>query len=200
MFAFSFAWRQHRPAEPRSVDALTSRLGIGTAGKYSNLTVRHRPRTTNEGLRPASTTTIDLRATRSHRGGHWFDPSIAHQVRGYVDLHQAYDGSRSCSQVVSEPVRCRPWRAGVAGAKTASTLITRGSVATLRPIGIVRAAGVALSVSSPAPTVGGARKSPARTRPRSGHAVDILLAGSFATYSTNAAIAALTLSSSGAFT
>ena len=24
----------------------------------------------------------------SHRGGHWFDPSIAHQVRGYVGLHQ----------------------------------------------------------------------------------------------------------------
>ena len=29
----------------------------------------------------------------SHRGGHWFDPSIAHQVRGYVDLHQAHGGS-----------------------------------------------------------------------------------------------------------
>jgi hypothetical protein len=24
----------------------------------------------------------------SHRGGHWFDPSIAHQVRGYVGLYQ----------------------------------------------------------------------------------------------------------------
>ena len=23
---------------------------------------------------------------RSHRGGHWFDPSIAHQVSAYVDL------------------------------------------------------------------------------------------------------------------
>jgi hypothetical protein len=32
------------------------------------------------------------------------------------------------------------------------------------------------------------------------HAVDILLPGSFATYSTNAAIAALTLSTSDAFT
>jgi hypothetical protein len=50
----------------------------------------------------------------------------------------------------SEPVRCRPSRAGAAGAKTASTSITRGSAAILRPIGVVRAAGVALSVSSPA--------------------------------------------------
>src|ERR1700685_1953129 len=30
------------------------------------------------------------RAPRSHRGGHWFDPSIAHQVSGYADLHQAH--------------------------------------------------------------------------------------------------------------
>ena len=95
---------------------------------------------------PAAGDWLSGRAPRSHRGGHWFDPSIAHQVRGYVDLHQVHDGSHSCSQVVSEPVRCRPWRAGVAGAKTASTSITRGSAATLRPIGIVRAAGVALSV------------------------------------------------------
>jgi hypothetical protein len=57
-------------------------------------------------------------------------------------------GAIPVSHVVSEPVRCRPWWAGVAGAKTASTSITRGSAATLRPTGIVRVAGVALSVSS----------------------------------------------------
>jgi integrase len=63
----------------------------------------------------------------SHRGGHWFDPSIAHQVSGYVDLRRDRPGSHSCSQAVSEPVRSRPWRAGAGGAKTASTSITRGS-------------------------------------------------------------------------
>src|SRR5690242_15662793 len=26
-------------------------------------------------------TSIDLHATRSHRGGHWFDPSIAHRCK-----------------------------------------------------------------------------------------------------------------------
>jgi hypothetical protein len=40
----------------------------------------------------------------SHRGGHWFDPSIAHQVRGYVDLHQAHDRSHSCSGKVRRKV------------------------------------------------------------------------------------------------
>jgi len=38
---------------------------------------------------------------------------------------------------------CGPWQPGVAGAKTASTSITRGSAATLRPTDIAWAAGVA---------------------------------------------------------
>src|SRR5437879_5195279 len=45
-------------------------------------------------------TSIDLRATRSHRGGHWFDPSIAHQVSGYVDLLKpGPDGQRRRKRV-----------------------------------------------------------------------------------------------------
>jgi hypothetical protein len=31
------------------------------------------------------------RAPRSHRGGHWFDPSIAHQVRSHLSAHQDHD-------------------------------------------------------------------------------------------------------------
>jgi hypothetical protein len=31
---------------------------------------------------------IDLPATRSHRGGHWFDPSIAHPVQRPVVIFQ----------------------------------------------------------------------------------------------------------------
>jgi hypothetical protein len=31
-------------------------------------------------------TFIDPHATRSHRGGHWFDPNIAHQVSPYVEI------------------------------------------------------------------------------------------------------------------
>ena len=34
----------------------------------------------------------------SHRGGHWFDPSIAHQVSGYVDLGRGHGGSHSITQ------------------------------------------------------------------------------------------------------
>ena len=37
---------------------------------------------------PAAGDWLSGRAPRSHRGGHWFDPSIAHQVRGYVGLYQ----------------------------------------------------------------------------------------------------------------
>ena len=33
----------------------------------------------------------------SHRGGHWFDPSIAHHVRGLWHLYQDRDGSHSCT-------------------------------------------------------------------------------------------------------
>src|SRR5580704_19234435 len=33
---------------------------------------------------PATGDWLSGRAPRSHRGGHWFDPSIAHQVRGQV--------------------------------------------------------------------------------------------------------------------
>ena len=106
---------------------------LGTADEYSNLSARHRPHATKAGSRPAATTTIDRHATRSHRGGHWFDPSIAHQVRGYFDLGHDHGGSHSCSQAVSESVRSRPWPAGAAGAQTASTSITQGSAATLRP-------------------------------------------------------------------
>ena len=113
------------------------------------------------------------RAPRSHRGGHWFDPSIAHQVRGYVDLYKDHQGSHSCSQAVSEPVSepvlSPPWRAGGGRAKTASTSTTPGNAATLRPIGIARAVGGALSASSPAPTVtDGARRFLARTRQKFG--------------------------------
>ena len=55
------------------------------------------------------------------------------------------------------------------GRRQRSTSITQGNAATLRPIGIAWAAGVAWSVSSPALTAsGGARKSLAKTRPRSG--------------------------------
>jgi hypothetical protein len=50
----------------------------GTADKYSNLTAQHRPYTTGTVPRAAPTTSIDHCATRSHRGGHRFDRSIAH--------------------------------------------------------------------------------------------------------------------------
>src|SRR5271166_5480942 len=42
--------------------------GRHTAGKYSNLTVQHRPHATVTDPRPAPTTDIDVRATSSHRG------------------------------------------------------------------------------------------------------------------------------------
>ena len=41
----------------------------------------------------------------SHRGGHWFDPSIAHQVSGHVDLRRVRHGSHSCSRPRQMPVR-----------------------------------------------------------------------------------------------
>jgi len=86
-----------------------------------------------------------------------------------VDLDQDYHGSHSCSQAVSKPVPSRPWRAGAGRAKTASTSITRGNAAILRPIGIAQAVGGALSASSPALTAtDGARRSLARTRLKSG--------------------------------
>ena len=52
-----------------------------TTGKYSNSAARHRLHATGAGLRPAPTTGIDRHAPRSHRGGHWFDPSIAHPAQ-----------------------------------------------------------------------------------------------------------------------
>jgi hypothetical protein len=59
------------------------------------------------GRREASDLAFHLKAVarkmtgpHSHRGGHWFDPSIAHQVSGYVDLRRHHGGSHSCSQVV----------------------------------------------------------------------------------------------------
>src|SRR5215470_16342610 len=62
--------------------------GCSTAGKYSNLTVHHRPHPTDTARRPAPMTGIDLRATRSHRGGHWFDPSIAHICKASSEAYQ----------------------------------------------------------------------------------------------------------------
>jgi len=73
--------RLRSPSGPCSVsaraptkDQLTLKRQIGrrpgTAGEYSNLTVQHRPHTTDTGSRPAPTTSIDLCATRPHRGGH----------------------------------------------------------------------------------------------------------------------------------
>src|SRR6266567_8785523 len=71
---------------------------IGTTNKYSNLTAQHRLHTTSTGLQPAPTTDIGRHATRSHRGGHWFDPSIAPpQCRtmrtSAADCHTAVVGS-----------------------------------------------------------------------------------------------------------
>jgi len=69
---------------------------------------------------PAAGDWLSGRAPRSHRGGHWFDPSIAHQVRGYVDLRRDHHGSHSCGQRASTlPAMAgrRRW------AKTASTSI-----------------------------------------------------------------------------
>ena len=68
-----------------------------------------------------------LEAT-SHRGGHWFDPSIAHQARGYADLSQITLGSHSFSQRSASRYAAGhggPRRAGAGGAETASTSITR---------------------------------------------------------------------------
>jgi len=108
------------------------------------------------------------RAPRSHRGGHWFDPSIAHQVREYIDLRRDHRGSHSSSQVGGDSVPCPAWRADAAGARTPSTSITRGSAATKTTTGTARDDGVAWSASNPGPTASGvARRSPAGTRRRS---------------------------------
>src|SRR6516225_6699738 len=152
-----------RLTRPRAVyreDALP----YGSAG-----TRLRRGRAPADSSGPATGDWLSGRAPRSHRGGHWFDPSIAHQVRGYAGPFEDGSGSHSCSQVVGESIRSRLWRADVAGAKTASTSITRGSAATPRRIGTARAAGGAWSVSSPVLTADdGARRSLAETRPRSG--------------------------------
>ena len=59
-----------------------------TAEKYSNPAARHRPHPTKQGLQAAPTTGTDPHATRSHRGGHWFDPSIAHPAQRPVAIMQ----------------------------------------------------------------------------------------------------------------
>jgi hypothetical protein len=43
----------------------------------------------------------------SHRGGHWFDPSIAHQVSGYVDLRRHSRRGHSCSIYFDHSGECR---------------------------------------------------------------------------------------------
>src|SRR5208337_2253436 len=49
--------------------------GRHTAGKYSNLTVQHRPHATVKDPRPAPTTDIDVRATSTpRRSGKWYTP------------------------------------------------------------------------------------------------------------------------------
>jgi hypothetical protein len=56
----------------------------------------------------------------SRRGGHWFDPSIAHQVRGYVDLPQARDGSHPAQWLIVQPPAplCRSQTDSADGAPT----------------------------------------------------------------------------------
>ena len=138
--AFACFWRlrggrHSRPLRLRAVyreDALT----YGSAG-----TRLRRGPAPADSAGPAAGDWLSGRAPRSHRGGHWFDPSIAHQLRGYVDLRQDLDGSHSCSQVVGDPVRAMAGRRG--WAKTVSTSVTWRSAATSRPIGIASAAGVA---------------------------------------------------------
>jgi hypothetical protein len=76
----------------------------------------------------------------SHRGGHWFDPSIAHQVSGYVGLYQR---SRWGAIPVAR-AGTLPAMAGRRGWGEDSIYFDRsGECRDLRPIGIVRAAGVA---------------------------------------------------------
>jgi hypothetical protein len=63
-------------------------------------------------------------------------------------------GSHSCSASRYAPGTLPAIAGGRGWGEDSITSITRGSAATLRPIGIVRAVGVAWSVSSPAPTAG----------------------------------------------
>jgi hypothetical protein len=72
------------------------------------------------------------RAPRSHRGGHWFDPSIAHpgQLRSCGWLFLSSRGSRpssrpprlrSASRVMSPGTRCRPQPTAAERATSANT-------------------------------------------------------------------------------
>ena len=53
---------------------------------------------------PATGDWLSGRAPRSHRGGHWFDPSIAHDVRPGQRLHEqlsSYSADGSCRRIGS---------------------------------------------------------------------------------------------------
>ena len=69
------------PARPRAV-------GRGDALPYGGAGTRLRPgpRSHRTASDHAAGDWLSGRAPRSHRGGHWFDPSIAHQVRALCGI------------------------------------------------------------------------------------------------------------------
>ena len=70
--AYATGWRQIGMAQPGVVGTERRQPGM----RYSEIALRH------AGLLERQGDWLSGRAPRSHRGGHWFDPSIAHQVRG----------------------------------------------------------------------------------------------------------------------
>src|SRR5215470_4124073 len=81
----------------RIILAASERLHAGSraAGREGDALVCDGP---GAGSAPVAGDWLSGRAPRSHRGGHWFDPSIAHQVIVYVDLRRDHAGSHSGSR------------------------------------------------------------------------------------------------------
>src|SRR5208283_922556 len=91
--------------------------GRHTAGKYSNLTVQHRPHATVTDPRPAPTTDIDVRATSSHRGdqGSGIRPFPGvRQETGCRD-HQAGAVKRTANAAARSAASCIAVRSVLAG-------------------------------------------------------------------------------------
>ena len=87
----------HRGEEMSANEAATTGGVVGTERRkpgmrYSKIALRHVRQLQRQG------DWLSGRAPRSHRGGHWFDPSIAHQFR-------------AMNRTSSEPVRALTWGA-----------------------------------------------------------------------------------------